>query len=175
MNTSTPTSAYVKRLPRRDLREEAFRRYESAIAEGCVHSFTLDPKQYSKYGKMTPLTFICRFHDAILGYRRFNYPSTLIPKDFDVTKLHAVEIFGGLVEIINDNTEKERVEFTNKTVAANSDSLDITLCQLKDRNIKPPVIVTFTNDDEKLHAAQRIQATNLDDFSVHDTYIEVRG
>lgn len=74
-------------MPRRELSEEAFRRYEKYISEAqqnslCVWDLTLlnDPNFKRPMGYAT---FIARLHDAITGFRRYHYYSTLVDSKFD--------------------------------------------------------------------------------------------
>lgn len=94
-------------LPRRDLREPAFRKYELYIARACSQSIIIDPQAELTF---TPSTFIARFRDAILAKKRYNYPSSLIPPSFDISKLEAAEIPNGRVLIKNKTEDKPFVE-----------------------------------------------------------------
>lgn len=88
-------------LPRRDLREPAFRKYEPYIARGCSQSYELDPQVEMKF---TPATFVARFRDAVLAKKRFHYLSTIIPATFDLANLEAAELENGHV-LIKNKTE----------------------------------------------------------------------
>lgn len=87
-------------LPRRDLREDAFRRYEPFIAKALECSITINPRT-----EMTPpmkaYTFCTRFRDALLGYVRYMYTPKLFPVDADVSVLKAHEHPNGNVIIEN--------------------------------------------------------------------------
>lgn len=94
----------IQELPRVDLREEAFRRYEPYMFRSChAMSITVDPWDFP-----TSLTkpmrkassFICRFNDAKTGYKRYNYKSVLPPL-FDVDNLRPVELTNKSVLIKN--------------------------------------------------------------------------
>jgi hypothetical protein len=102
-NTDLP--AGVQPVPRPDLRETAFRRYEIFIAEAAVKkTLIVDFSRFPCGPKKTvrlPRTFIARFNDAKLGYKRYCYSSTLIPKGFDVANLLATELSDGTVLIEN--------------------------------------------------------------------------
>lgn len=101
-----------KVLPRRDLRIEAFRKYEEYIARGCVASFYIDPKLECK-PPYSPATFVARFRDAILAKTRFNYPSLLIPATFNLSNLEAQELAYGRV-LIKNKTETEAIIIEEK-------------------------------------------------------------
>lgn len=85
-------------LPRFDLREPAFRRYERYIALACKGNLIVDPK--AELG-VSSLTFCARFSDAILAKRRYKYSSAIIPDAFDLTLLRAVELDDGRVLLRN--------------------------------------------------------------------------
>ena len=93
------------KLPRLDLREEAFRKYESYISRAISGSYTLNP-QLDLAKPMNPHTFCTRFRDAILGYRRYHYPSEIIPKNYDVNLIKAFELADGNVLIENESADK---------------------------------------------------------------------
>lgn len=65
-------------IPRKDITEPAFRRYEELIARALNECFEYHPSKMN----LKPSTFIARFRDALTGVRRFKYSSSL----FDVTK-----------------------------------------------------------------------------------------
>lgn len=94
-----------KILPRHDLREPAFRRYENCIAKAATQrqlilSFLELPMGLT--GKRASCkTFVARFADAKLGYKRYGYKSYLIPKNFDVDNLVAYEMTQDSVVIRN--------------------------------------------------------------------------
>jgi len=90
-------------LPRRDLTETAFRKYEHVIARGCVEDFEHDT------GAMSAYTFIARFNDAKLGFRRYGYESKAIPEDADVTLVQAKPISEFCVYIFNHARAKKGI------------------------------------------------------------------
>lgn len=93
--TSLPENSIM--LPRYDLREPAFRRYESIIAEAVVKgSTTVDPQAM----EMKTSTFIARFRDAVRGYRHYHYESSKIPSNI-AFELRLEETTTGLVHIKN--------------------------------------------------------------------------
>lgn len=90
-------------LPRRDLREPAFRKYEPFIAKACSQSYYLTPKSDPSI-KCSSATFAARFRDAILAKKRYNYHSNLIPSTFDLSKIEVFEFLDGRV-LIQNKTE----------------------------------------------------------------------
>lgn len=112
-----------KVLPRRDLRIEAFRKYEEFIARGCIASFYLDPKQECK-PPYSPATFVARFRDAILAKTRFNYPSLLIPPTFNLSNLEAQELADGRV-LIKNKTETAPIVIEEKKELSEGDIVEI--------------------------------------------------
>ena len=93
LNYDLPSNA----LPRHDLREVAFRKYEPYIAAACNGSTTFDP---AKLG-LKPRTFIARFNDAVLGLTRYHYKSNYVPTSFDFKHLHLHELTDGQVYVKN--------------------------------------------------------------------------
>src|SRR5690349_1249842 len=93
------------RMPRFDLREPAFRRYEPFMAEAAVKGQVIvHPYEFpaSKTRQMKKAnTFICRFYDAKTAYKRYHYVSRTIPKDFSVENLKCTELRDGSVLIEN--------------------------------------------------------------------------
>lgn len=112
-----------KVLPRRDLRIEAFRKYEDYIARGCLQSYYLDPRNEPKL-KYAPATFVARFRDAILAKTRFNYPSLLIPPTFNLSNLEAQELSDGRV-LIKNKTETEAIIIEQKKELCEADIVSI--------------------------------------------------
>lgn len=92
-------------LPRHDLREPAFRRYEDLIAKAATQRqllITLFDLPMGLTGRRTSCkTFCARFADAKLGYKRYHYKSYLVPKSFDVDNLIAYELNDATVVIRN--------------------------------------------------------------------------
>jgi len=86
----------VKTLPRYDLQERAFRKYEAAIAEACKGSVVITPPI-----KMSAYSYMVRFRDACLGYRRYGYKSDMIPPGYDLTMLKPEVCADGKVLIRN--------------------------------------------------------------------------
>lgn len=94
-------------LPRLDLREPAFRRMERLIAKACVETFSLNPKTDVEGISMNPHTFCLRFRDAIIGFKRFKYRSSMIPKGVDLDTIKCTEDTDGLrVHVSNSKTEE---------------------------------------------------------------------
>lgn len=89
----------TKPLPRRDLREEAFRKYESFIARACYKPIFVDPK-VEMDPPLAATTFAARIRDAILAKRRYGYSSTIIP-EIDLSQLEVLEYSDGRVLIQN--------------------------------------------------------------------------
>lgn len=93
------------RMPRFDLREPAFRRYEPFMAQAAVKGqIIIQPFEFpaSKTRQMKKAnTFICRFYDAKTAYNRYHYVSRIIPKDFAVENLKCTELRDGSVLIEN--------------------------------------------------------------------------
>lgn len=107
-----------KTLPRFELREPAFRRLEPIIARAAMKSgtLTLNPKtDLLEYGvSMNPHSFALRFRDAILGMKRYGYKSTLIPSNFDLSKLKVKEDVNGL-RVHIENTNPKSIALTGGT------------------------------------------------------------
>lgn len=102
MNT-TSSQSIDPDLPRFDLREEAFSRYELYIAKACLGEYVVDPSQLPRPVK--PMTFIARFKDAIRGYKLYNYKSSAIPRNHSLV-FRLAETSNGLVRISPVGIEK---------------------------------------------------------------------
>lgn len=91
--------------PRHDLREPAFRRYENVMAKAAtmrqliLQSFELPIGLTGR--RPSAKTFVARFTDAKLGFKRYGYKTYLIPKGFDVDNLVAYEMNDDSVVIRN--------------------------------------------------------------------------
>jgi hypothetical protein len=105
-NTTNDTTDYSPlELPRPDLREPAFRRYEPLIAKAIkshqtVFTYADFPVGAKKVVK-TARTFISRFSDAKLAYKRYRYQSSSIPTSFDLSNLVCTELQDGSVLVRN--------------------------------------------------------------------------
>lgn len=98
----TPTNSDGS-LIRIDLREPAFRRYETFIAQAALQYKTTI--SILDIGNRKPSSFVLRFTDAVLAYRRYKYPSTLIPPDANLSMLRAKEMADGTVVITNHSIQ----------------------------------------------------------------------
>lgn len=110
-------------IPRVDLREPAFRKYERFIAAACNGTITVNPLD----GQNTN-TFVCRLRDAILGYERYHYPSKLIPLDYPLSRLKPEALNSGQVRINNrmqDEVNTRRPQSNPSPVAVISSSGDM--------------------------------------------------
>lgn len=87
-------------LPRFDLREKPFRKFERYIARAMNETYEIDPFMELK---LKAHSFVVRFKDAILGFKRYKYDSMLLNQsmDFDCIKLY--ELPTGWVRVINTN------------------------------------------------------------------------
>jgi len=96
-------------LPRPDLQEPAFRKYERYIARALERSYRIDPMIELH---VTPRTFIARFKDAILGFQRYNYTSTSIPRSaaMSLRSIRLFELAGGEVEVRNEQIQKSTTD-----------------------------------------------------------------
>lgn len=87
-------------MPRKDLLEPAFRRYEKLIARAIEQDYVVDPKELGT--RMNARTFVARFNDAKRGYTLYGYESQLIPKAFNLMFIKAVVGKNGMVLIYNE-------------------------------------------------------------------------
>lgn len=128
----------MKTLPRRDLRESAFRRYEADIARGTRETFILTPVG------VTPLTYCARFKDAILGFQRYKYQSFLIPEGFDLSLLTVHETADGRVLIKNRAA-------VSQTLRKELDRASVEKAvKTKSENPEAPALkVSYSNAEEK--------------------------
>lgn len=87
-------------LPRRDLREAAFRKYEQYIAKALTERvFYIDTRTAfgaDDFGEnykrpMLAATFCLRFNDAKLGFKRYGYQSNLIPRHANLACIKPTE------------------------------------------------------------------------------------
>lgn len=89
-------------LPRYDLREPAFRRYEPFIARALVNGRLL-VNPIAEFD-LKPSTFKARFRDAVRAYRLYKYKSTQIPANVPYD-LSVNETANGLILIVNELAE----------------------------------------------------------------------
>lgn len=85
-------------LPRRSMREDAFRKYEHLIAMACKGSFEYDPTQLDE---MKASSFMVGFREAKRGQENFNYKSSVIPQGYDLSCIKLFETESGRVWIEN--------------------------------------------------------------------------
>lgn len=88
----------VNALPRWDLRENAFRKYERYINRALHETYELDPGVEMN---MKADTFVCRFKDAILGFKRYRYKSILFGPDADFNSIKLYALPTGWVRVVN--------------------------------------------------------------------------
>ena len=84
-------------LPRRDLREPAFRRYEKLLARATLESFITNP-----FDGQSATTFIARWHDAVRGFKLYKYSSALVPHTYNFSvNVKLTELSNGAVQVSN--------------------------------------------------------------------------
>lgn len=134
-------------LPRIDLREPAFRRYEPIIAEACKQTIEYNPLLKLN---VNPHTFACRFRDAILGKRRYHYHSSIIPRDFDITVLRVHELSNGNVLIENPVADTGAITLRAVYSSDNPESIIRLMQQIsKGEIVDLPVIVPYRGETER--------------------------
>lgn len=133
MSVNVNYKAETDSLPRWELREPQCRRFESIIASAAKFgSITVDPGQSrnlpgARKG-MNSRTFCCRLKDAILGFRKYNYPSSEIPSSFDLRDLVVSELKSGKVQV---STVKFQIEVQKMQERTSSPSASLNLDELK--------------------------------------------
>lgn len=99
------TSSLESELPRFELREAQCRRFEKLIGEAIkTPTLLLSMDNISEViggSGMNSRTFKLRFEDALLGFRRYHYPSEVIPIGYDLRLIKVVELAGNKVAIKN--------------------------------------------------------------------------
>lgn len=120
-------------LPRFDLREKAFRRYEKYIAQACQDVVIMHP--FLDLG-IKQDSFVARFKDAVLGYLRYRYDSKVIPTNAPLV-FRVTPLLDGTVEI----TPRHLITAVQPGVDTklNRESVKITLRQLAWELMKGPV------------------------------------
>ena len=139
-------------LPRPDLQEPAFRKYERFISRACFDEIIIDPSNCFKR-PMSAQSFCNRFRDATRAYRLFKYKSDLIPKDFDTTQLKCFALANGSVLVKAPALTKISCPKISNTASASNESEVRALFQHITENQDPIYIattkrVTFTNTTE---------------------------
>lgn len=119
-------------LPRADLREPAFRKYEAFIAAACKGSIVLNPLE-----GQTSTTFQARIRDAILGYKRYKYVSKLIPINYPLHQLKVIPLNNGQVRINNFMQDQANGAFASAV-----------------SSVKQPIIPEVTNREAWLQFVQ---------------------
>ena len=150
MNITYSNEPNSPQLPRPDLREHAFRKYEHLISKACFGSFNFDPTDINNILRpMTAHTFACRFRDAILGFRRFGYISRIIPKDYDVNLIKVYELQDGTVFIKNESADA----LASTTIRASDHKRILEILAGKELTTGKyyglEFFITYTNDAER--------------------------
>lgn len=130
----------VYKLPRIDLRVEAFRKYEPLIGRACYGSFT-----HTLNSRIKPRTFITRFKDAILGFERYHYPSTLIPPNANLRAIKLFELSDG--NVLVENTKADLAKMSALPSASDHDKVVKTCSQLGNGELEGPVYFTYSPED----------------------------
>ena len=87
-------------LPRFDLREKPFRKFERYINRALHETYELDP--YVEL-HLKPHSFVIRFKDAILGFQRYKYTSRLFDQEANFKAIRLYELPNGWVRVVNEN------------------------------------------------------------------------
>jgi hypothetical protein len=127
-------------LPRPDLREPAFRRYEIYISKIVNEGSFICFPQYDMHIK--PRTFIARFRDAILGFQRYHYDSFVIPKDANLNDLICVERSDGSVSVRQTTYVKQVTKVTDDYILTSMKKVAET---------KVFIEVAYASDEERDH------------------------
>jgi len=117
------SNSNLETLPRFELREPQCRRFEKLIGHAIKNpSLVLNMENIAEViggSGMNSRTFKLRFEDALLGFRRYKYPSELIPRGYDLKVIKVQELAGGKVLVSNmvaatvQQMEKETVPHSN--------------------------------------------------------------
>lgn len=97
-----------ERLPRPELTEPAFRRFEHIIARVAVErTFHIPPALFpagksSARKRMSSTTFCSRFRDALLAYKLYKYTSMQIPRGCDLSAVRCFQNRNGSVTVENE-------------------------------------------------------------------------
>lgn len=124
MNDNTP-----QLKPRRDLRIEAFRKFEPYIAQALEADITINPKLL----KMTPSTFITRFRDALRAYKLYHYPSDRIPVGTNLDGMRADETITDEVFIRNGSPDALTMREKRKQECSDDNIMRDILRKMQDR------------------------------------------
>ena len=106
-------------IPRRDLRESAFRKYEIIIAR-AVNDLREGQSFFHNTGEMKSDTFISRFNDAKRGFTLYNYPSKFIKPKENLSKIRASITFSNCVEV------HKMVSYSQEVFASTSNQVEIS-------------------------------------------------
>lgn len=151
----------IDAMPRVDLREKAFRKYERYINRALEQTYELDPGVELN---MKPATFIARFKDAILGFQRYRYDSILFRQDADFRAIRLYELPTGFVRIVN--TTQLAASNTTKVLKASVDKEQI-LALAKEYHYHSRDDQTFVSYDSSAERAWLIGLqTPEGDFSI---------
>lgn len=127
-------------MPRPDLTEKAFQRYEPFIARGLSGSYNVDVSTLTsqdgfKRG-IKPITFCARFADACLAYRKYGYASSMIPSDADVHDVYAKPQKDGTVRIYNRKQDRLAQTESRRLHARNKDLVLRLANDINDQRVK---------------------------------------
>jgi len=104
--------SYPDILPRLELREPAFRKYEYFLAKAVQGSYRISAEEVRAMGTTKPMnnrTFKLRITDAKTAFERFGYKSKRIPPGYPMRNVKFYETEDGGVQCINLNTERAAV------------------------------------------------------------------
>lgn len=128
--------------PRYDLQEKPARKYEPMIAEALRSS-----PVYHRPEGCKARTWMLRFKDAVLAFKRYGYKSEHWLPDANLGAIKAYETTDGRVKIINTAIEAQRVA---KPRYEAKDTLRIAelVKQLEESNDTVPQVVYFDTPEE---------------------------
>ncbi len=133
-------------LPRFDLREPAFRRYEKFLIQAMNKPFVVDPKEcFDK--PITPTTFIARCKDAVLSLRRYRWKSQV-----DLAKLAKLRMTETINEMVwidpNRPAGGDGGDIAQEVfLLANHSAIESLLGRLSSREVSGPVEVSGSPED----------------------------
>lgn len=148
----------MNELPRIDLREPAFRKYEPYIIKACHGELVVDPIRLN----MKASTFMARFRDAVLAYKKYNYHSGQIPRD-NPLDFKIVELDTGEVKI------SSRRQIIGGRPAFDRDAVHDLVKELSARTKTGPYDFFGLSDDD-LAWLQSLQ-----DVHMYDIVVTIKG
>ena len=132
-------------LPRHDLREPAFRKYEPLLALAIKQTVIIHA---DRFPGMRASSIVCRLRDAIVAKKRYSYTSDSIPHDYNWSNIRIRELTNQRV-ILSNLLYDRKLSSPDVLNANNPDGVIALLRSMLAYTVADKQFIRFDTDADK--------------------------